>query len=86
MIGKRIALEVIPNQALFSLKAAAQYLGIGLDALREDCASGKIRCYSYHGRRTFKLEDLELLRASLEEWQNGERPTPASSERTMDAE
>jgi hypothetical protein len=79
MIGKRIALEVIPNQALFSLKAAAQFLGISPKALREDTDRGLIDCYEFHGRRTYKLEDLESLRASLARWENRERQTPASA-------
>ena len=35
MIGKLIALIQVPNQRLFSTKAAAQYLGIHEDTLRE---------------------------------------------------
>jgi hypothetical protein len=82
LIGKQIALIQVPNQALFSLKAAAQYLGISPDSLLEDVAAGNIHCYDWHGRRTFKLEELETLRDSLPEWHNHARPTSASSERT----
>ncbi len=86
MIGKQIALIQVPNQALFSLKAAAQYLGISPDALREDTDAGLIPCYDYHGRRTYKLEDLETLRAMLPRWQTERRPIPASSERIVDVQ
>lgn len=82
IFGKTIAVFQVPNQALFSLKAAAKYLGISPDSLIEDTEHGKIRCYLFHGRRTYKIEDLEQLRASLPEWQNPRRPTIASSERT----
>ena len=34
MIGKPVALIQVPNQRLFSIKAAAQYLGICEDTLR----------------------------------------------------
>jgi hypothetical protein len=84
MIGKQIALIQVPNQALFSLRAAAEFLGISADALREDSDAGLIPCYLFHGRRTFKLEDLENLRANLPHWQNGRRPIAASSERIID--
>jgi DNA-binding transcriptional MerR regulator len=86
MIGKRVALLQVPNQALFSLKAAAQFLGISIDALREDTDMGLIPCYEFHSRRTYKLEDLETLRSMLPRWQNERRPIPASSERIIDGE
>jgi len=86
MIGKRIALLQVPNQALFSLKAAAQFLGISPDVLREDSEAGLIPCYEFHGRRTYKLEDLEALRKALPGWHNCRRPIPASSERMIDGE
>lgn len=83
MIGKQIALIQVPNQALFSLKAAAQYLGISPASLVDDTELGKVPCYAYHGRRTYKLEDLEKVRESLQEWENPGRPTIASSERIV---
>lgn len=83
LIGKQVALIQVPNQALFTLKAAAQYLGISTDSLLEDVAAGRIHCYDFHGRRTFKLEELEILRDSLKEWENHARPTTASSGRTV---
>jgi len=79
MIGKQVALLQIPNQALFSLKAAALYLGISPDSLIEDTETGKIDCFQFHGRRTYKLEDLEKLRDSLPKWQNRARPNSASA-------
>jgi len=86
LIGKQIALIQVPNQALFSLKAAAAFLGISPDTLSEDSDAGRIPCYEFHGRRTYKLEDLETLRARLPKWQNQPRPIPASSERIIDVE
>jgi hypothetical protein len=82
LIGKQIALIQVPNQALFSLKAAARYLGISPDTLLDDVDHNRILCFTFHGRRTFKLEDLEFLRESLRQWENQPRPTSASSERT----
>ena len=86
MIGKQFALIKVPSQALFTLKQAAQYLGISPDVLREDTDLGLIPCYEFHGRRTYKLEDLETLRSLLPRWQNERRPIPASSERIIDGE
>jgi hypothetical protein len=86
VIGKQIALLQVPNQALFSLKAAAAYLGISPDVLRDDSDNGLIPCYEFHGRRTYKLEDLETLRKQLPHWQNHRHPIPASSERIVDGE
>ncbi len=86
MIGKTVALLQVPNQALFNLKGAAAFLGISPDSLREDTELGLIPCYEFHGRRTYKLEDLEQLRAALPKWHNERRPIPASSERIIDAE
>jgi hypothetical protein len=86
MIGKQIALIQVPNKALFGLKAAAQYLDISPDTLREDTDAGLLPCYEFHGRRTYKLEDLEMLRARLPRWHNDRRPIPASAERIVDVE
>ena len=83
IIGKEIALLQVPNQALFSLKVAARFLGISPETLVDDVEHGRIPCYDFHGRRTFKLEDLEKCRESLPAWQNHARPTSASSERVV---
>ena len=69
MIAKPVALLQVPNQVLFSLRAAARFLGISEDTLAMDCDLGKIPCYEFHGRRTFKLPDLERLVDSLPDWQ-----------------
>jgi hypothetical protein len=86
MIGKQIALLQVPDQALFTLDAAALFLGICKDVLRADSDAGLIPCYRFHGRRTYKLEDLENLRAQLPRWQTERHPIPASSERIVDGE
>jgi hypothetical protein len=85
LISKPIAFYQVANQALFSLKSAARFLGISPDTLADDADCGLIPCYDFHGRRTFKLEDLENLRASLPHWQNEQRPIAASSERIVDS-
>lgn len=79
MVGKQIALIQVPNQALFSQKAAAQYLGISSKTLQELSDAGRIKCHEFVGRRTYKFEDLETLRASLPEWQNPGRQIPLSA-------
>ena len=78
MIGKPIALIQVPNQRLFGPAAAARYLGVDVDTLKKDTDEGRIKAYEYHGRRTYKLEELDLLIESLPEWKNGagENPLP----------
>ena len=83
MIGKQIALIQVPNQRLFGIRAAAQYLGIDPDTLKEDTDKGLIVARDYHGRRCYRLEDLDALIDGLPEWSNRARsaPVPAASER-----
>lgn len=79
MIGKQIALLQVPNQRLFSLRAAAKYLGVDPDTLRADTESGLIRAYDYHGRRSYRLEDLDALIEMLPGWKNGAPPPKPAS-------
>lgn len=72
MISKPVALVQVPNQVLFSLRAAARFLGISDDTLAMDADLGLIPCYEFHGRRTFKLADLERIVDTLPEWQPGQ--------------
>lgn len=78
MFGKQVALIQVPNQRLFSLRAAAQYLGVDPDTLRKDTELGLIPARDYHGRRTYLLEDLEALIDALPEWENRPRPRAVS--------
>lgn len=84
--GKEYGKIKIPDQALFNLREAAAFLGLSPDTLRVDSDEGLVPCYEFHGRRTFKLEDLENLRALLPDWHNERRPITASSERIVDGE
>ncbi len=59
MIGKPVALIQVPNQRLFSAKAAAQYLGICQDTLRTYADLGQIRVKCLGKRRVFTLEALD---------------------------
>lgn len=69
MIGKSIALiKEVPTQRMFSPGAAAQYLGIALGLLKELTDTGELACYDFRGRRAYKLEDLDRLIDSLEQW------------------
>jgi len=70
MIGKPIALIQVPNQRLFSTKAAAQYLGVHPDTLRKYADLGRIRVRRLERRRVFILEDLNAFIDALPEYQS----------------
>ena len=73
MHGKTIALIQVPNQRLFSTKAAAQYLGICTDTLRKYADLGVIQARVLCHRRVFSLEDLDALIDSLPAYNACER-------------
>ncbi len=79
MIGKPIALIQIPNQAMFSPKVAARYLGINVKTLKELTDRGELPARRFRNRRAYLLEDLEQFRTGLPEWyhadQSGENPS-----------
>lgn len=84
MIGKPVALVQIPNQALFSPKAAARYLGINGKTLKELTDLGEIPTKRFRNRRAYLLEDLERYRTTLPAWYDprygGENPGPERSD------
>ncbi len=51
MIGKPVALIQIPNQAMFSPKAAARYLGINVKTLKDLTDLGQIAARRFKNRR-----------------------------------
>lgn len=59
MIGRPIALIQVPNQRLFSTKAAARYLGVCADTLRTYADLGQIEAKQIGKRRVFTLEALD---------------------------
>ena len=61
MIGKTVALIQVPNQRLFSTRAAAQYLGICEDSLCKHADLGDIPTRRLGRRRLFTLEDLDAF-------------------------
>ena len=83
MIGNRIALIQVPNQRLFKVQAAAQYLGISDDSLRKYTELGQIRAYVFNGVRVYKLEELDGLIDRLPAWDDssGEKPAKVMEER-----
>ncbi len=68
MIGKPVTLIQVPNQRLFSTKAAAQYLGIHEQTLRKYSDLGRISPRRLENRRVFTLEDLDSFIEELPEW------------------
>jgi len=69
LIGKAVALIQIPNQRLFSTKAAAQYLGVHPDTVRKYADLGWIRPRKLERRRVFALEDLDTFINALPDYQ-----------------
>ncbi len=76
MIGKTVALIQVPNQRLFSTKAAAQYLGVHPDTVRKYADLGRIRARKLERRRVFALEDLDAFINALPEYQFHDYTTP----------
>ena len=70
MIGKAVALIQVPNQRLFSTRAAARYLGISPDTLRRYADLGWIKARRLEKRRVFTLEDLDRFIESLPPYQS----------------
>jgi len=70
MISKPIALIQVPNQRLFSTKAAALFLGVHPDTLRTYSDLGRIKARKLGKRRVFTLEDLDAFIDSLPEYQS----------------
>ncbi len=70
MIGKPIALIQVPNQRLFSTKAAARYLGVHPDTLRKYADLGWIKARRLERRRVFALEDLDQFIDCLPDYQS----------------
>ena len=61
MIGKPVALIQVPNQRLFSTKAAARYLGVCPDTLRTYADLEMIEVKRLGKRRVFTLEALDAF-------------------------
>lgn len=86
MIGKAIALVQVPNQRLFGPAAAAKYLGICTDTIYT-IDPKDLPVFSFMGRRSYRLEDLDHFVESLPTWHDAHRQKPksANSERTIHA-
>ncbi len=76
MISKPMALIQVPNQRLFSTKAAAQYLGVHPDTMRKYADLGSIRARRLEKRRVFALEDLDTFIDALPEYQSYDYTAP----------
>ena len=68
MIAKAVALLQVPNQRLFSVQAAARYLGVSVDTLRKYADLGWIEARYLERRRVFALEDLDAFIEALPEY------------------
>ncbi len=76
MISKPLELIQVPNQRLFSTKAAAQYLGVHPDTVRKYADLGWIRPRKLERRRVFALEDLDAFINALPEYQSYDYTAP----------
>jgi hypothetical protein len=68
LIGKPVALIQVPNQRLFSVQAAAQYLGCDRKTLKKRTAELKIVARNVDGRRMYTLEAMDAFIDSLPSW------------------
>ena len=68
MIGKPVALIHVPNQRLFSMRAAARYLGLHEQTLRKLSDTAALPVRRLGNRRVFLLDDLDRYIESLPEW------------------
>ncbi len=81
MIGKPIALLQIPNQRLFKVAAAAVYLGIHPQTLRDMTDVGEIPAKWMRNRRVYLLDDLDSYIESLPDYNPGMGGNPGSERR-----
>ena len=90
MIGKPVALIQVPNRRLFSVAAAAQYLGKAIGTIRKLADLNIIRARveldtAGRRRRVFALEDLNAYVDSLEPWyESPHGKEPGSRKEEMD--
>ena len=81
MIGKPIALIQVPNQRLFKVKAAARYLGLHPQTLREMTDLGELPAKWMRNRRVYLLDDLDRYIESLPEYTSGMGGNPGLERR-----
>ncbi len=85
MIGKSIVVIQVPNQRLFSTKAAARYLGIHEQTLRKYADLGRILARRLEKRRVFTLEELDSFIEKLPQWYPDPDGGPGCQERRRNA-
>jgi excisionase family DNA binding protein len=69
MNGHIVEFKKVPDKRLLSSSRAARYIGVGASTIRDMTARGEIPSYDLHGRRGYKLEDLDRYIDSLKPWQ-----------------
>jgi excisionase family DNA binding protein len=75
-VGVQVPTRAVSTRRLFSVGAAAKYLGISDDTLRKYVALGLIPAYRFlNGNRAFKREDLDELIARMPLWNDHGRDT-----------
>ncbi len=68
MIGKPVALIQIPNQRLFSPKAASRYLDVHPQTLKKITDEGQLQAKWMRNRKVYLLEELDRYIESLEDY------------------
>lgn len=77
MIGKNICLvKDIPTKRGFSLRDAADYIGVSKSTLRRRTNAGEIPCYDDHGRRIYHLEDLDAYLEKQRDYKSYHKEIP----------
>lgn len=59
MIGKPVALIQVPNQRLFSVQAAARYLGCDRKTLKKWTSLGLLHAKWIEGARHYTLDEMD---------------------------
>ena len=81
MNSKLVALIQVPNQRVFKVKAAALYLGVHPQTLREMTDLGEVTARWMRNRRAYLLEDLDAYIESLPEYNPGSGGNPGLERR-----
>lgn len=82
MIGKPIAFIQVPNQRIFSPKAAARYLGVHEQTLKKITDEGQIHAKWMRNRKVYLLEELDRYVNSLQDYNPSYGENPGQERRS----
>lgn len=79
-----VAIIPVPAQRLFTIGAAANYLGIDMGTLKKLTDQGIIPAKRSNQRRVYTLEALDRYIDSLPEWSGGSMPPAITPKRNVE--